>query len=170
MERISKVTDSEVSLNSTSSFTRFKAEYEAATAKMDSSYEDSFVWREETRARDRMNHRWNSTLPVTPEIMDIILHSMPYDSEDSHRYNARVHVAPRELVHYIDDYPRNRMACYAGLYPLSQYHQMDAVVVRSSHTWRNQRYCIPSKLSSFERVYDMLNEKLTEPTEHIAEW
>lgn len=61
-----------------------------------------------------------------------------------------------EVPHFLDNYSTPAHS-YGGSLPLSQYHQLDIVVVKSSYMWRTQRYCKPSSMTAFKQVFNALN-------------
>lgn len=65
----------------------------------------------------------------------------------------------REKMHQMDEYLPRSSSHYGGSLPLSPYLQNTSVMVRSSNIWRNHKYALPSRLESFKKVNQMLNEQ-----------
>ena len=65
----------------------------------------------------------------------------------------------REKMHQMDEYLPLSSSHYGGSLPLSPYLQNTCVMVRSSNIWRNQKYALPSRLGSFKKVNQLLNEQ-----------
>lgn len=69
-----------------------------------------------------------------------------------------------ELVSYVDRYLPESSSSYGGALPLSQYHQLDVLIVRSSHQWRNNRFCLPKRKPCFEVIDSILQSEINNKT------